>query len=167
MVEVLTCSGPQTVNYKGLLNCKDLHALICSWLEEHSYTVTEVINQEQVLQNGKQIFIQLEPEKSVSDYGKIEMEIAISMSGLEKKTITHDGIKKHMDHGDVSVTIETFLITDYEGRWQNKPFYYFTKKIMERFFYKEYVEMYKEEVNRDKQLLMKEIKSFLNLYRFN
>lgn len=167
MVEILSCSPPQTIKYKGLLRCKELYKEITSWLVEHGYEKNEIMNEEQVLENGKQIFILLEPSKAISDYGKVEMEISISISELEKVTIEHEGVKKHMDKGNVSVTIETSLVTDHENKWQNKPFYYFSKKIMERFFFKEYIDMYKEEVVEDKRILMREIKGFLNLYRFN
>lgn len=167
MVEILTCSPPQTIKYQGLLRCKELYKEITDWLAAHSYDKNEIMNEEQVLEDGKQIFIHLEPSKNISDYAKIEMEINISISQLEKVTVEHEGIKKHMDKGNVSITIETSLITDYENKWQNKPFYYFSKKIMERFFFREYIDLYKAEVNEDKRILMRELKSFLNLYRFN
>ena len=166
MVEVLTVTQKESIKYKGLLDCSTFYKHLCGWLDNHEYTKNELINEEQVLEEGKQIKIHQEPFKQISDYAKVEMQIDIVFSGLNEVEIEKDGKKQKIDKGDVEMHVETFLITDYEQRWQNKPFYYFTKKILERFFFVSYMEQYKDELREDKDSLMQEMKKFLNLKRF-
>jgi len=68
--------------------------------------------------------------------------------------------------GQAKFTFDTFVVTDYEGHWGNKPFYFFLKSLMDKYVYRTYTDRQEEILISDKNKVKREIKSFLNMTRF-
>jgi hypothetical protein len=61
---------------------------------------------------------------------------------------------------------DAFLETDYEGRWENKPFYYFLRTIIDKYVFRVYTGKFVGNLEADTRDLHQRIKSFLNLYKY-
>ena len=166
MVARKVLSFGESFNYKGIIESKKLYNLINKWLEQRGYDLLETMNSEHVYPDGKQILIDMEPYNEISDYAKVILHIIIDMRKLKEKTIKHKDKKEKVMTGEATFTFHTYLETDRDGLFQSDPLMFFFKTIMERFLYKSYDQQYSEEVIRDKNELMREIKSFLNMNQF-
>ena len=110
-----------SLSYKGLFSCEELYKLIDHWLREKAYTKHEIVNNEQVFKDGRQIEVEKEPYKKITDYAKYVINVKIKMKEMKDVTVEQDGKKVSLNEGNVEVIFTGFLELDYEGRWEKKP----------------------------------------------
>jgi hypothetical protein len=166
MPEIRTVVVDREIEYEGLFNLKDLYKLIDRWFKEHAYEKQELKNEEDVAEDEKQVILRIKPYKKVSDYAMIEIKIEAAFSNLKSVEIEKDNIKIKMNKGHIKMVFNAYLVTDYEGKWENKPSYYFLRTIFDKFVFKGYTHKYEKEAVADCTEVQDEIKSFLNLNRF-
>lgn len=154
------------IAYEGLFNLVELYSLIDSFLKEKGYDKIEKENREIVTAHGKDIFIVLEPEKYYSDYVKLDMKIIITIREVKEVETEFEGVKVRLNQGKVKIVFTGILTTDWEGRWEQTPFYYFLRTVIEKLVYKKQTANHEAEVKNDVMHLMDQVGSFLNLYRY-
>lgn len=166
MGEVKTLAFGESFKYKGLIDIKGLYMSIDKWLKSHGYEKQETWNYEEIFEDGKQLFMKLEPYNKISDYAKIRLRINIELRKCEDVTITKNKIKRKLMKAEGNFAFDLFLETDYENSWETKPLYFFLRTVAERFLYRSVLDRYEETAMHDKDLLKREIKSFLNMHRY-
>ena len=140
--------------------------MIDGWLYEKGYDKYEKKNEEQVLEGGRKIELELRPWKKTTDYAKNEIRLRIFIDNMTDIEVEKDGKKVKLNKGDIQIIFDAFLETDYENRWESKPIFYFLRGIVDKYIYRSYLEGYKELVKQDINHLLTQIKAFLNLYRY-
>ncbi len=155
-----------TVSYEGLFEIKELYKLLEDWFKENKYEKKETLNQEIVKEDKKQLFLVLEPFKSVSDYHEYRLQVRIAAGDLREVEVEKDGVKMRMQKGNVSVVINAFLVSDKEMRWAHRPLFFFMRVLIDKFIYKMYVDRFEAGLRNEITNLHTTIKSFLNLYRY-
>ena len=156
------------VKYSGLFNAKELWRLIENWFAENGYgDRPEIYHDEYVVKGHKDIEIRYQPYRKVSDYLKLEHRLIIKILGLEKKTIEKDGHKIKVDKGDLNIRFDSFLNTDYEGRWENRPEFFFIRTIVDKFVFKTYTGKYEKQLTDQVQQMKTLVEKYLNIYRSN
>jgi hypothetical protein len=156
----------QEMTYKGLLDIKKLFKEIDQWIREHGYDRYERKNEETVTKDGRQIYIELEPWKSISDYAKAELHVEIDIRDIHDVEVEHDGITEELQRGECHFTFQARLITDYENKWEGSPLYQFIRTIIDKFIHKTQTDTFENECADDCNALREEIKAFLNLFRY-
>ncbi len=154
------------LNYEGLFDASELYALIDAWFRDKRYDKKELKNAEKVRPEGKYVELELMPWKKISDYHKHEIKIRMIMNDLKEVEVEKDGRKVKLNQGLVQFVFDGYLTTDYENRWENKPYYFFMRTLFDKFFFKSYTSKYKQLLLDDVNDLMTQIKAFLNLYRY-
>ena len=154
-----------SVSYTGLFNYADLFRLIDAFLIDKGYDRKEAKHVETVKPEGKYIEIGLGPGKALSDYAKSNLSIGIKANGIKEVTATIDGVKQKLNSGTVTVTFEGVLETDYEGRWENKPFYLFLKILWDKYVIKTFTGGFEKIIKADIEQLRDQVKGYLNLER--
>ncbi|MFP4112710.1 MAG: hypothetical protein ACLFUO_06985 [Candidatus Woesearchaeota archaeon] len=156
------------IKYSGLFNAKELWKLIENWFDENGYSDRpEVYHDEYVVKGHKDIEIRYQPYRKVSDYMKLEHRLIIKILDLEKKTITKDGHKIKVDKADLNIRFDSFLNTDYEGRWENTPGFFFIRTLFDKFVFKTYTGKYEQMLGDQVQEMKTLIEKYLNIYRSN
>ena len=105
------------LSYEGLFSVTELYQLIDSWLREKGFDKRETRNQEHVTSEGKYIELVLQPWKKVTDYAKHEIKIQIHITRLKDVEVKKNGHKMKLNNGRVLITLDGYLVTDYENRW--------------------------------------------------
>ena len=166
MVEHKIVVDEVEVGYEGIFNLSEVYKIIEDWLADNNYDKEEVLNVEYLKPEGKYIELLLEPNKKVSDYVKNIIRIAFVAKNIKDVDIKEDGVKKKMQEGKLSLAFTAILETDYEGRWEQRPTFYFLKIIVDKYVYKFYTDKFESIITKDINDLMTQVKSFLNLYKF-
>lgn len=166
MAEYRAISPKDSFKFIGLVDVKELFNIIYEWLGNHAYERNDIWTYEEVYEDGKQIKLKMRPYKEISDYAMAEIEINADLRKLKEVTLERKGVKHKYMKGEVEFTFEAFIVTDYEEKWEVKPFYFFLKVMAERFLYKSYIDRYEQETLKNMADLMREIKSYLNMQRF-
>ncbi|MBI3051910.1 hypothetical protein HYY74_05640 [Candidatus Woesearchaeota archaeon] len=154
-----------TVSYSGIFNITELYQEIDNFMREKGYDRRELRNQEHVTPEGKYIELELQPWKKVSDYVRHNVRILIRMLKVKEVTVEIDGKKRKMHKGKVYVIIDGIMYMDFEGRWEQRPFYFFLRTIFDKFIYRTYTGMFEDLLVETCSQLQLTIKSYLNLYK--
>ena len=64
------------------------------------------------------------------------------------------------------MVMDGYLDTDYEDRWESKPFYFFIRTLFDKFVYRTYSTQYEELLVENCLQLHSTMKAFLNLYQY-
>jgi hypothetical protein len=154
------------IAFEGLFNLKDLFRTIARWFNERGYDMFENKNYEEVYESDKKVIFELIPYKKVSDYYKLEIRIFAVFESLREVEVELNGVKQRLLKGRANFTFDAILVTDYEGRWETRPSYYFYRALIDKFIYKSYTERYEAELVRDAKEVQEEIKAYLNMFRY-
>ncbi len=166
MAERFTVVDQEKIHYKGLFDITQLTRMIELWCKTKLYDKRIVRDEEHVHKDHKYIHLWWEPYKKITDYIKFEIRIWVYVNDVTQVEKDIDGIKTKLNKGDFDITLDGFLITDYEHRWEEKPLYFFFRTIFDKFIYKMQMAKYEALIKQHVMELKAEISSFLNLYRF-
>jgi len=165
MSEKTTVVDKEVIKYEGLFSVKELYQLIEDWENSKGYFPVENFIEESVEPEGKVITAKLEPFKKLTDYAKAIIKIDIMISGCKEVEITRAGKKQKLNKGLVVIEIMSILETDYEHKWEMKPWLYVLRTAFEKYIYTPFLSGFKNAVREDTDHLKEQIKSFLNLYK--
>lgn len=166
MAERFTIVDQEKIHYKGLFDITQLTKMIEKWTKDKMYDKRIVKDEEHVYKDHKYIHLWWEPYKKVTDYIKFEIRIWIYITDITQVEKEIDGIKTKFNKGNFDITLDGFLLTDYEHRWEQRAFYFFLRTIFDKFIYKMQISKYEALLKEHVMELKAEISSFLNLYRF-
>ncbi|MDK2849897.1 MAG: hypothetical protein PWP03_359 [Candidatus Woesearchaeota archaeon] len=166
MSEKEVVSPESKISYEGFFEPKQLFRVIQKWLKENHYDLVEKEAFEKALDNKRFAKYSLEPFKAINDYAKFIIKLKITLSDLEDVVVEYHNQKLPMSKGKVSISLTGVFETDYENRWDTKPFYFFLLTIFNKFILKTENTYLKGRLKDEINSLKFEIKSFLNLYRF-
>lgn len=154
------------LTYTGIFSVVELYQLIDRWTREKGYDKRENKNVEEVKPSGKNIELDIEPWKKITDYVRSSIHMRIIMSDIKEVEVEKDNLKVKMNQGKVQIIIDGWLDTDYENRWEGHPIFFFLRSVFEKYVYKPFTVGYENYVASDVSHLHSTIKSFLNLYRY-
>ena len=166
MTEKYPVVDKRTISYEGLFNASELFYTIDSWLRDNGYDKYEKKVLEKNLESGRFVQHKMEPYKKINDYVKLVIEITLTLSELKDVTIEKEGLKIALNKGKVDCSLAGVLYTDYEGRWETKPIFFFIGVLLDKFIFKTRFHYYVDTLRKDVTNLEHEIKTFLNLSRF-
>src|SRR3989338_10622674 len=154
------------LSYEGLFNAAELYNVISSWFYEKGWDWYERMNQEQVMPSGKQIRIILEPWKSSTDYYKLSIRIKLNMTDVTDVDVEHEGQPLRLNQGVVKITFDGFVVSDRQGKWTDKPFYWFLSYLIERYFFRSHFGKLETWLQSDMEDLHTRIKTYLNMFKY-
>jgi hypothetical protein len=152
------------VKHSGLFDFKETYRILYEWLIEQNYDVNEKVYKE-VIQTGnaKEIEIQWEATRKVSDYFKFMLEVNWHIIGMTSVEVEIDGVKQKMNKGQFEVEIKSTLLKDYEDRWTTKPFLKFLRTFYDKYLIRERTEQFEGKLIGEMEELVAQCKSFLAL----
>ena len=166
MVETYFVVKKQTIKYKGILNVDELYLHIDEWLHSKGFDKVETKTEEHVEKDGKYVQLKLEPFYKFNDYCKEVLRINIHMNNIKDTVVNIDGHKINMQEGNVTIDTDGIFVTDYENRWESRPFYFFIRSLIDKYIYRIYNQKYEAILKETMADFRANLKSFLNLYRF-
>lgn len=166
MAEIRTIVDHATLGYSGLFSVKDLHKEIREWFDKNKYIWVELQSSEYSKEDGKEIYMRVQPTKKISDYAKLAIKVEINMTEVKEVEAEKDDMKVKLNKGKVDIVLDGYLITDYENRWEQKAMYVFLRTIYDKFILRNQMEKFETVLKDQVEHLKSVIKAHLNLYRF-
>lgn len=154
------------LKYNGYINLEELYKLVDHWFREKGYTKHELEVGEQVYKDEMSVHVKKQPYKKITDYAKYVIDLRIDGHHLKEVTLDRNGKRLKLLDGEVEVKFTGFLELDYEGRWQEKPMFYFLRSILDQFVYKVNTERYEAGLTEEINLLYGIVNGFLNMHRY-
>jgi len=151
------------VKYDGLFNFRDFYNFAYEWLsEEANLSVIEKKYEEKLKGLVKEIVLEWNCTKEVTDFFKFEFEIKMTLKRLVEKEILKDGKKIKINEGSIKIDLKGNLIKDYEGKFETSAFYKFLRGAYERWIMSR-IEEYKEKVIELSNNFLNEAKDYLDM----
>ena len=151
------------LSYTGIFDIKEILSTVIDFSAAKGYEYTEKSCEELITENGKQVTVKLFPSKIASDYTKTVIKIIVFAKNVKEVVVEHDGRKRNMSQGYVKLAMEVFLVTDWEGSMNNRPFYFFVREFMDRFIYRNYTDKAKAIALADFQHLTHDFRKYFNM----
>ncbi|MBI2666950.1 hypothetical protein HYX13_05030, partial [Candidatus Woesearchaeota archaeon] len=152
--------------YEGLFNAAELYNVISHFFYERGWDWMEKFNLEQVTPTGKHIKLILEPSKSVSDFYKIAVSIKVHMTDLKDVEVEQEGKTLHLNHGQIKITFDGYVVSDRSGEWTSKPFYWFLTVLAQKYFFRDRFARMEAWITNDVEDLHERIKTYLNVFKY-
>jgi hypothetical protein len=165
MAEKRIVFSPTKIKYSGLFNITEIHKFIMNWFKKNDFDMVEELTCEQIFEKEKQITYEYKPYKKFTDFAKTYIYLKFNFDNVQDVTIELEGIKKKMHKGSLSIEVKGLLETDYENKWETKPFYYFLKVVFEKFILGSHEDYYQKYTKKKCELFVEETKALLNLQR--
>ncbi len=124
------------IKYKGIFRADELFSTINQTIEERGYQKREKKSEETVTENGKKIYVELRPFKVMSNYVRLMIKIKITMDNVTETAVVLRGEKRLFQNGEIQVAFDAWSLTDYANRWGMKPWVFFLKGIIHKYFKK-------------------------------
>jgi hypothetical protein len=156
----------KSFSYSGLLSVQGFYRHARNWLDEHGYGPYEANHDEQVFEDGKELFVNLQGNKKLSDYARIRWESRLEFINITDERVELEGQKVRMNKGSVKVTSMVILDTDWSDSWEQNAFQYFLRVVMDRFVFKSYISRAEKSAQKDYTRYEDELKRYLNMQEF-
>lgn len=128
------------IHYSGIFSVEDLFHVINQAIEDKGYEKKEKRSEEIVNESGKNFYLELRPYKECTNYIFLMIKIKIELNNLTETVQEFDGVKKMFQDGDIQITFDSWLLTDYKDRWGMKPFVYFMKGMFNKLVFRQKLE---------------------------
>ena len=152
------------LKHSGIFEFKELYKFAYNLLKEgKGLAIIEKAYGEKVTPDGKEIEIEWEGNKTISDYFKLKVITKLKVTGLNSVEAEKDGKKVKMNKGDLEINVEAKMIRDFEGKWEKSPFMKFTRSIYDKYIIKNKISEVEEGLARDCDDFLAQIKGFLSL----
>lgn len=166
MAERLIVVDKERLDYDGVFDAKEVLRVMQQWATDKGYWLIEKKHGEATKPEGKYIDMDFEPFKKFTDYAKSIIKIRAQFNDVKDVVIERDGRKHKMQEGKIVIVLDGILETDYEGRWESKPIFYFLRTVFEKYVYTPFISGFERGVKEDVLSLKHNLKAFLNLTRF-
>ncbi|MDP3734499.1 MAG: hypothetical protein Q8R37_04680 [Nanoarchaeota archaeon] len=150
------------LNYKGIFRSDELFSVINKALTVRGYEQREKKTEELVTESGRRTSLELRPFKAKANYIFYMIKIKIL---LDNVTEAREDQQKYLK-GEVSISFDSWLMTDYQHRFDIKPVLYFLKGVISKYFYKfPLEEKFPSELRSDTDYIYHQISSLLKSYQ--
>jgi len=152
------------VKHTGLFDFKESYRILYEWFMDNGYDLTEK-NYKEVIGagNAKEIEIEWDAVRKVSDYFRFEIKADWHMIGMTSVEVEIDGVKQKMNKGQFEIVFKAILQKDYDERWTQNPVFKFLRTIYDRYLVRERVEQYQGDLITELNQLVEECKAYLSL----
>ncbi|MFA5174547.1 MAG: hypothetical protein WC438_05190 [Candidatus Pacearchaeota archaeon] len=151
------------VKQQGLWGFNDLYSFTYDWLNGEGYKVKEKTYSEKVSGDAKDIDIEWEASKKVSDYFKFTIKMAWKILGMKSVEVQRENKKVKMNSGIVEIKFSAVLIKDYESKWEDAPLWKFLRGVYDKYIIKSRIDDYEDKLLNELNELIAQTKAFLEI----
>ena len=152
------------VKYTGVVNFGDFYKFCYEWLrDETGLLLSENKYSEKIIGDGKNIEVEWNGFRNLTDYFRIECKITFRTIGLTNVEITEGTQKIKTNKGIVELTIEGNLLRDYDGKFEKNAFQKFLRGVYEKFVIAARVEQFEEKLIIDCDEFLGQAKAYMDL----
>ncbi|MAF50588.1 MAG: hypothetical protein CMH64_00695 [Nanoarchaeota archaeon] len=156
------------IKQRATFDMGELYKVMFRWFSRNNYDFQEKEYLEKAMGDGsaKQLEIAWRARKKISDYFRFDIKVKFLIIGLKSTEIEVGDVKRKTNEGDLEMRFDAVIVSDYEGKYEGNPVTKFFKDIYNHYIIKSRIENYETQIHEEVYELLAEIKSFLNLFKF-
>ena len=150
------------VKHKGIFDFKGTYGFCWEWLTDKGYWVTEKTYSEKMSGTGKEVEIQWDCYRKISDYFRFKLEIKWHVIAMNDVEVEQDGKKITLQKSSTfEMRLSSIIEKDYESRWEGKPFFKFLRGIYDRYIVVGRIEKYEDKIFEEADEYLAQVKAFM------
>lgn len=153
----------EKLEQEGLFSFPSTYKFAHSWLKDKNYLVNEKKYTEKVSGEKKDIKVEWEVSKKISDYFNYEMNIKFETFGMSEVEVEIDGTTKKMNQGRMVIEFKGTLVKDPKGEWNSTPFYRFLRDTYNKYIVPKRIDDMEGKIFKDVTDLKEEIKALQDI----
>lgn len=162
MAEKKLIVNNKAINYEGIFNMDALFRYIFNLCKEKGYKYKKDRENAYVKEDGNYYSYVFIASKEKRSYLKGNIKIIIDMEAITDVIDDTEDIKELLQEGKVNITFDSWLITDYEKRYDRRPFYLFVHAFIHKYIYKLQMEdNFIKEITKDTAYIYAKLKSLI------
>ncbi|MFH1500368.1 MAG: hypothetical protein ABIE22_00280 [archaeon] len=146
-----------------IFDYKETYKFIYNMLVDMEYFIVEKRYDEKIMPEGKEVEIEWEAKRKISDYFRFILKLKWRVVKLVEVEVEENGKRKKMNKADLEIKISATIEKDYEHRWQNNPFTKFMRGLYDKFIIRGRIEMYEDKIFSEAEEVIAQAKAFLSL----
>ncbi len=165
MVEKKFVIDGMKLSYNGPFDVVAFYRRVNEWIQEKGKEKEIKKKVEHVEAKGKKIEWSIEIWEDVEEYARPIVRLRALFTDITEAKIIKGKRKKKVNKGNALIIIDGILETDLEGKWQQKPLFYFLRAITDKFIYKFYMNKIEDKLAKDAYDLHETLKDFFGSYK--
>ncbi len=153
----------QNLKHEGYWSYKALYDFAYIYLNEENFFLSEKKYEEKVGENGKDLKVDWNAFRKVTDYFKYVLDIQWRIRGLIDAEAEIGGKKKKTNRGEIKVKVIGTLERDYEEKWEKRPIWKFLRGVYDKYIVRTTIDQHEIKLIEEANDFFNELKSFLNL----
>ena len=154
--------NPRTISYSGLFDGKEIYKIIKSGAGDIGYdNWVEQDHNEKDGKDGRQVELAYLPKMKITDYIELQLSVDLKYSKMKKTKVKYKGKDITVDEGDLEITFEGYIHSDYWSRWES-PNWFFLRTIMDKFIFKTYYNKYTNQLKSHIDRIYDDVREYLN-----
>lgn len=152
------------IKFSGTFDILELLGAIKNWYAKRYYALTEKEQSEAVKSSGKEIVIEYEGVKKVTEYVTFKAVVKIYILRLIDVIVETPESKEKKQQAEIDINVRSWMIKNYKGTFKKtSKFQEFFRQIYERFIGKTHLEDLKTKLINETLILMDDIKAVLQV----
>jgi hypothetical protein len=153
----------QTIKKKGYFGFSSLYEFCFNWFKDQGYKLSEDEYMEKEDGGAKEIKIKWTIKKKVSDYFQNKVVLKWHILQLKDAEIERGGKMEKTNKGDLKIVVTADLVSDYAGRWEDRPFNKFIRGLYDKYIIKTTADEYEDRLEDKAKKFISDAKAFLEL----
>lgn len=150
--------------YNGALQFADFYRFCYDWLvDDTGLLLSEDKYTEKLSGDSKNIEIEWNGYKNLTDYFRFEAKVTFRVIGMVKVEVTEGNKKIKADKGAVEITIKSTLARDYKGKFEKTGMQKFLRAIYEKWVIPARIEQFEGKIIEDSIEFLEQGKSYLDM----
>lgn len=152
------------IKYDGFYSFRSFYKFCYDWLiEEMGLDLKEKGYEEKIKGDEKDVVVEWEGERKLTDYFKIEVKIKIKAKKLRDVEIVKEGVKIGTNKGGAEVEMKGTLVRDYKGKFEMTAFKKVLRGIYEKWVIASRIEEYEDKIASKCNDFLEQSKDYLDL----
>ena len=154
-----------TIKHTGIFSFADFYKFCYEWITEETAIdpLTETKYEEKLKGDEKEIIVEWEGEKELTDYFRFDVKIKFDIRALKNIEIEQNKKKIKTNDGSVKLNIKGILVRDYKGKFETRAFNKFLRSIYEKWVIPARIEEYEGKIAGKCDEFLGQAKSYLDL----
>ena len=152
------------VKYDGIFSFPEFYKFCYDYLtEEFGFYIAESKYSEKITGDAKEIKIEWEGERKITDYFKYAIKVDFTILGLKNVEVQRERKKIQTNKGVVEINTKGILVSDYEGKYNTSPTLRFFRGVYEKWIIPSTIEQIEEKLVSHCDGFLGEAKAYLDL----
>ncbi len=153
-----------SIKFNGVFPFRDFYSFCFQWLEEETgQKISEKKYKEKLSGDQKEIEIEWEGKKKITDYFRFDTNIKFEVRQLKEVEITQGKEKIKTNKGEVKIDVKGILVRDYNGKFESSAWKKFLRGIYEKWVIPSRIEQFEDKIVGDCNEFLSQAKAYLDL----